>query len=154
MAEEIERKFLVKGDQWKAGAKAVAIKQGYIFTAERKSVRVRVKGDQGYITIKAAKSGFTAAEFEYEIPLADAEELLLNICEQPVLDKIRYLVAHQGLTWEVDVFGGANEGLIVAEIELQSEDQSFARPDWIDQEVTGDDRYFNSRLSKRPFRSW
>lgn len=154
MATEIERKFLVTGTSWQQNSRAYSIKQGYILAAEHKSVRVRTKGNHGYLTIKAAQSGFSAFEFEYQIPLADAEELLVTVCQPPIIEKTRYVYNYQGSVWEIDVFGGANTGLILAEIELTAEDQAFHKPDWVGQEVTGDPRYYNSRLTRHPFTSW
>lgn len=155
MAIEIERKFLVAGDFTPFVEQAERIVQGYLCSAPDKTVRVRVRGDKGFLTIKGLsdKSGIARSEFEYEIPLTDAEALLL-LCESGVIDKIRHLVPFRGHTWEVDVFHGCNEGLVVAEIELREEDETFEHPDWIGEEVTGQGHYYNSMLSKHPYIEW
>lgn len=153
MATEIERKFLVKEGAWRQ-AKGITYRQGYLNTAKERTVRVRTIADQGYLTVKGLTIGATRLEFEYEIPVADADQLLDKLCEKPLIEKNRYEVEYGGLIWEVDEFFGENEGLIVAEVELQSEDQAFEQPDWLGQEVTGDPRYFNSNLSRLPFTQW
>jgi adenylate cyclase len=152
MAIEIERKFLVVGEEWRS-APAVYFCQGYLNRAKERTVRVRVAGDLGYLTIKGVSEGASRAEFEYEIPLADAKQLLA-LCDGPVIEKYRRKVEVAGKTWEVDEFLGANAGLVVAEIELEAEDQAFELPVWVGEEVTGDDRYYNSTLTKRPFNQW
>jgi len=152
MPLEIERKFLVSGNAWRQG-KGVRIAQGYLNRDKERTVRVRTAGEKAFLTVKGCVSDCTHTEFEYEIPVADARQLL-KICDGPVLEKIRYDVDVSGLRWEVDEFLGENEGLVVAEVELQSEDQRFDRPDWIGQEVTGDPKYFNSSLIVNPFRKW
>ena len=152
MAKEIERKFLVKSDTWR-DAKGITLRQGYLSRVKERTVRVRTRKDKGYLTIKGIAVGATRMEFEYEIPRKDADTLL-EICEQPLIEKIRYAIEHGGFVWEVDEFFGENSGLIVAEIELASEDQEFPRPDWVGEEVTGDSRYFNSNLIKNPFSAW
>ena len=155
MAVEIERKFLVRGDFMPGVVSATRVTQGYICSAPGRTVRVRVRGGKGYLTIKGAsdEKGMSRYEFEREIPLADAERLV-ELCEPGLIDKTRYLVPHGGHTWEVDVFHGANEGLILAEIELSRKDEPFDRPAWLGEEVTGDRRYYNSMLTKRPFSEW
>ncbi|MFN3860213.1 MAG: CYTH domain-containing protein [Roseateles sp.] len=154
MGIEIERKFLVAGDGWRAQAgSATRFSQGYLSRDPARTVRVRVAGQQGFLTIKGATSGAARAEFEYAIPLADAQQLLA-LSDGPVVDKIRHLCVVDGMTWEVDEFLGANAGLVVAEIELQSEDQPFTRPAWLGAEVTGDARYVNANLAVHPYTSW
>ena len=152
MAKEIERKFLVKDDTWR-NAKGTRIRQGFLSRVKERTVRVRTKEDKGYLTIKGIAVGATRMEFEYEIPRKDAE-ILLDICEQPLIEKNRYTIEHAGFVWEVDEFFGENLGLIVAEVELASEDQAFTKPDWVGEEVTADPRYFNSNLIKNPYTSW
>ena len=152
MAKEIERKFLVKDDTWR-DVKGVKYRQGYLSSVKERTVRVRTMEDKGYLTIKGIAVGATRMEFEYEIPRKDAD-ILLGICEQPLIEKNRYTIAHDDFVWEVDEFFGDNSGLIVAEVELASEGQEFPRPDWVGQEVTGDCRYFNSNLIKNPYMHW
>jgi CYTH domain-containing protein len=152
MAREIERKFLVRDDTWR-NAKGARIRQGFLSSVKERTVRVRTKEDKGYLTIKGIAVGATRLEFEYEIPRRDADALL-DMCEQPLIEKTRYTIELGGFVWEVDEFFGENLGLIVAEIELQSEDQAFPKPDWIGEEVTGDSRYFNSNLIKNPYTAW
>ena len=155
MATEIERKFLVTGDFSRQVISAQRIVQGYICSQPGRTVRVRIRGEEGFLTIKGAsdEKGLSRYEFEQKIPLADAEELL-KLCEPGAIDKMRNLVPAGKHTWEIDVFHGENEGLILAEIELASEDEPFERPDWIGQEVSGDRRYYNSMLTKRPYKQW
>lgn len=152
MATEIERKFLVAGDGWRQPA-AVRICQGYLNRDADRTVRVRIAGERGYLTIKGRAKNLTRPEFEYEIPIADAEQLL-KLCEGPILEKHRHVLQHAGSRWEVDEFHGDNEGLVVAELELEHEDQPFERPAWLHTEVTHDVRYLNSNLSARPYRTW
>lgn len=152
MAIEIERKFLVQGEAWRA-APAVFYSQGYLNRDKARTVRVRIAGDEAFLTIKGQSVGASRAEFEYAIPLADARELLA-MCEQPLIEKNRRKIPHAGFVWEVDEFLGENLGLVVAEIELPTEETQFARPDWVGQEVTDDERYFNSNLAKTPFSCW
>ncbi|MFO7369463.1 MAG: CYTH domain-containing protein [Bacteroidales bacterium] len=155
MAQEIERKFLVQGDFKKDASKETRITQGYLSSVPERTVRVRVKGDKGFITIKGIGSASGASRFEWEkeIPVAEVESLL-QICEPGVIDKTRYLVKSGNHTFEVDEFYGENQGLVVAEVELQAEDESFVKPAWLGQEVTGDTRYYNSMLMKNPFKKW
>ena len=152
MAIEIERKFLVRGDGWR-NAPAVYYSQGYLNRAKERTVRVRIAGDEAFLTIKGASSGASRAEFEYSILLQDARELLA-LCEQPLIEKYRRKILYEGYVWEVDEFLGANEGLVVAEIELPSEKAAFAKPGWVGEEVTSDPRYFNSALSSHPWQRW
>ncbi len=154
MAKEIERKFLVEGESWRALADGVAYRQGYLSTVKERTVRVRTIGDDGYLTIKGITVGATRSEFEYPIPAADANEMLDELCEKPIIEKNRYKIPQGDITWEVDEFFGVNDGLIVAEVELQSEDQSFDKPDWVGDEVTGDPRYYNANLIAKPFTTW
>jgi len=153
MGIEIERKFLVKDDRWRTG-EGKRYRQGYLSRDKERTVRVRTVGDQGYLTIKGEAEGLSRLEFEYEIPAADASELLDDLCEKPLIEKNRYEVEYGGMIWEVDEFFGENAGLVVAEIELESEDQPFPKPPWLDREVTGDPRYFNASLSRHPFSKW
>lgn len=155
MGLEIERKYLVKHELWHALLKpeGVNYRQGYLISDKEKTVRVRATDSQGFITIKSKTVGATRLEYEYQIPLAESIELL-NAFTQNNIDKIRYNIDFQGKTWEIDVFSGDNEGLIVAEIELESESENYQIPEWIDVEVTHDNRYFNSNLSKMPFKNW
>jgi CYTH domain-containing protein len=154
MATEIERKFLVKGDGWRGLAEGQYYCQGYIPAKEGRSVRVRIVGECGFLTIKGPTVGNTRAEFEYPIPVEDAREILETLCERPYIEKTRYKIAVGELTWEVDEFAGENQGLILAEVELTGENQEVQLPDWIDKEVSGDARYFNSNLAKNPFKHW
>ena len=152
MAKEIERKFLVK-ESWQPQDEGIKIAQGYLSTVPERTVRVRIKGNKGYLTIKGKNQGISRTEFEYEIPLGDAEELL-KLAEQPILSKTRYLEQHGNRLWEIDVFAGENQGLVVAEVELPDEQADFSRPDWLGQEVSGDVRYYNANLIKKPFSLW
>lgn len=153
MGVEIERKFLLAGDGWRSLGDAVSMRQGYLSSDKARVVRVRVEGEQAYLTIKGKSVGATRGEWEYPIPLADARELLA-LCEQPLVEKTRRRIDFRGHTWEVDEFFGVNAGLVVAEIELPSEQASFDKPDWVGAEVTDDPRYYNSSLVKRPYTSW
>ena len=155
MANEIERKFLVDSEFKKLSTAETRIVQGYLSSVPERTVRIRIKGDKGYITIKGIgnESGATRYEWEDEISVADATELL-SICEPGVIDKTRFLVKHGEHTFEVDEFYGENEGLIVAEVELDSEEEEFDRPDWLGVEVTGEAKYYNSMLMKNPFKAW
>lgn len=155
MAQEIERKFLVSGDFEQGVKRRTRIVQGYLSSVPERTVRVRVKGEEGFLTIKGIgnESGASRYEWEHALPLAEAEELL-RLCEPAVIDKTRCLVEAGPHTYEVDVFHGENEGLVVAEIELASEEDAFERPDWLGEEVTGDVRYYNAMLMKAPFTKW
>ncbi|AQR72133.1 adenylate cyclase [Janthinobacterium sp. LM6] len=154
MGIEIERKFLLAGDAWRGQGQSVLLRQGYLSSARERVVRVRIEGEQAMLTIKGANVGATRGEWEYPIPLADAAELLDGLCEQPLIEKVRHRIEHAGMVWEVDEFLGANAGLVVAEIELASEDQPFEKPDWIGAEVSGDARYYNANLIRHPFSQW
>lgn len=154
MAQEIERKFLVKGDAWRKLAKGTICRQGYLSTAKERTVRVRTMGDKGYLTVKGLSVGPTRDEYEYEIPVSDAGAMLEELCEKPLIEKTRSEIPFRGLIWEIDEFTGDNEGLIVAEVELSDEDQKIFLPDWIGEEVTDDPRYFNSNLIAHPYGSW
>lgn len=154
MAKEIERKFLVANDQWKSAVvKSTSFKQGYLNYDPERTVRVRTAENLAYLTIKGLTTGLTRDEYEYEIPLDDAIAML-KLCAFPPVEKVRHLVEHAGKTWELDVFEGANSGLLLAEIELASEAETFERPTWLGEEVSGDRRYSNSTLSTNPFSTW
>ena len=161
MPTEIERKFLVRSDWSPAdveGVTAVHLQQGYLLASPHVSVRVRSSGDAAWLTIKGSstvsESGLERLEFEYPIPLDDAEIMLNTLCAQPVIDKIRYILTEHDMLWTVDVFSGENAGLVLAEVELESPDQHVTLPDWVTQEVSSDGRYSNAYLSKTPFSSW
>ncbi|RLC06474.1 MAG: adenylate cyclase [Deltaproteobacteria bacterium] len=154
MGIEIERKFLIKDDAWRALAEGTHYRQGYLNSTKERTVRVRTINDKGFLTIKGITTGATRAEYEYEIPHAEATALLDDLCEKPIIEKNRYKIDFAGFVWEVDEFFGENQGLIVAEVELESEDQAFEKPEWIGEEVTGDPKYFNSNLILNPFAKW
>ena len=154
MATEIERKFLVNGEEWRKLATGVVYRQGYLSTKKEASVRVRVVGDRGYLTIKGVTVGNSRAEFEYPIPVEDAETMLDTMCDRPLIEKIRSKIQHHDLLWEVDEFLGENQGLIVAEVELEAENQNIELPSWIGAEVSDDARYYNVNLAKNPFTKW
>ncbi len=155
MPIEIERKFLVTDDSWrKTAGEGIPIRQGYLVGEGLASVRVRLAGHQANINIKGRTLGVRRQEFEYPIPVADARILLDTLCAKPLVEKIRYTVWFEGHEWEVDVFEGANAGLVVAEIELKDEHEAFVRPPWVGKEVSDDPRYYNTELRKHPFREW
>ena len=154
MAQEIERKFLVADPSFLKPLKGSQIKQGYIAGKERSAARIRIRDSGAFLTLKSETRGITRSEFEYEIPLADAEEMLETLCAPPHIEKTRYVVEWKGHTWEIDVFHGGNEGLIVAEIELATADQAFEKPPWLGREVSQDARYFNSNLAHCPYGDW
>ena len=154
MGVEIERKFLVTRELWRPRNDGVAFRQGYLSRVEDRVVRVRIAGGAAFLTIKGRTSNVTRSEFEYPIPVEDAEIMLDRLCERPLIEKTRYEEVCGGHIWTVDVFQGENDGLIIAEIELGSEEEPFDRPGWLGREVSGDPRYFNSELSKRPFGYW
>ena len=154
MSLEIERKFLVKNDNWRRMAKGEYYRQGYLSIDKERTVRVRETGDRGFLTIKGLSEGSIRREFEYKIPLTEAKQILDKLCLQPLIEKKRYKIDYEQMVWEVDEFLGENEGLIIAEIELQYPDQKFKKPDWLGEEVTGDSAYYNASLVHRPFSRW
>lgn len=154
MAKEIERKFLTQPRKWSDLGLGLPIRQGYLSVSERCSVRVRTHGSRGFLTIKGATSGITRDEYEYEIPPAEANEILDHLCQHRLIEKTRYRIVFKGHTWEVDQFSGANLGLTIAEVELKDANEQLELPDWITREVSGDPRYLNSNLSIKPFSSW
>lgn len=153
MSTEIERKFLVSDPSVVRGIEGVALRQGYLSRAPERSVRVRRSGDRAWVTVKGRSIGATRPEWEWEIPIQDADGMLA-ICDGPILEKTRYVVVYEGRSWEIDVFDGANAGLVMAEIELESEDAVLALPPWVGLEVTADRRYYNSALAVSPISSW
>jgi adenylate cyclase len=153
MALEIERKFLLKKDTWRS-EQGTRYRQGYLNSVKERTVRVRTIGDKGYLTIKGISKGPVRTEYEYEIPVAEAEAMLDELCEKPLIEKKRYKIEFKGFVWEVDEFFGENQGLIVAEVELEEEDQAFPKPEWVGEEVTGDPKYFNANLIHNPYQSW
>jgi adenylate cyclase len=153
MPKEIERKFRVD-PAWKPPGDGAAFEQGYLSSVAERTVRVRTEGDKAKLTIKGKTTGVSRSEFEYPIPVDDARTMLDELCEQPVIKKRRHVVMHAGKKWEVDVFGGDNDGLVIAELELASEDEAFETPEWVREEVSHDPRYYNSNLVKSPFKSW
>ena len=154
MGKEIERKFLVIGEAWRGLAQGTLYRQGYLNSAKERTVRVRTAGDRAFLTIKGLTVGASRVEYEYEIPFEDGNFLLDNLAEKPIIEKKRYRIPQGKFVWEIDEFFGENQGLIVAEIELESEDEAFDRPEWAGQEVTGDPRYFNSNLIRHPYTRW
>ncbi|MDP4291434.1 MAG: CYTH domain-containing protein [Bacteroidota bacterium] len=154
MAKEIERKFRVRNESFKAFSTGVLYRQGYLSRDIERTVRIRVSGENAFITIKGMTNGFERLEFEYPILLEDANQMLEAICIKPLIEKLRYKVMCNGHLWEVDEFIGDNEGLIVAEVELESNDEEVVIPDWIGEEVTGDPRYYNSNMVTNPFKNW
>ena len=154
MGVEIERKFSVVGDEWRAGATSAEYRQGYLSTVKERTVRVRTIDDRGFLTVKGVTIGATRSEFEYEIPAKDARQMLEDLCERPLIEKTRYNVPYGGLTWEIDEFHGVNEGLLIAEVELTDADQTVELPAWVGEEVTDDPRYSNANLIAHPYRAW
>jgi len=155
MPIEIERKFLLSNDTWRDEVvKSSRIRQGYMGIIDKASVRIRIQGDKANINVKSATLDIRRMEYEYEIPLDEAEEMLDQLCNQPQIDKTRFIVKRDGHVWEIDEFYGDNEGLVVAEVELGSEDEAVIKPDWIGEEVTTDPRYYNVSLIKHPFKEW
>jgi len=152
MGVEIERKFLVTGDAWRT-VEPVRLRQGYLNTDKSRTVRVRIAESKAYLTIKGITTNVSRSEFEYPIPLEDAEALLL-LCSDSIIDKQRYTLPIGDVTWEIDEFSGANKGLVVAEVELESENQALTLPDWVGEEVSGDSQYYNSSLATAPFSVW
>lgn len=155
MGLEIERKFLVIGDDWQRHVRSsTPIVQGYLVSDEGLTVRARVRGDRAYLTFKGRTEGISRSEFEYEIPVADARAMLDQFAKGPVIDKVRHLVDVEGHTWEVDVFAGENAGLVMAEVELSDPEETFVVPTWAGLDVSDDDRYYNVNLATHPFREW
>ncbi|MBN1546759.1 MAG: CYTH domain-containing protein [Syntrophaceae bacterium] len=155
MTIEIERKFLVVGNAWQhSKLHGLQCIQGYLVETGNNLVRVRTVGDKGFLAVKARKTGLSRFEYEYEIPFIDAREMLTKLCPKPLIDKTRYEITYEGHRWEIDVFSGLNTGLVVAEIELSAEDESFFKPPWAGREVTDDPRYLNVNLAVHPYRSW
>ena len=154
MGVEIERKFLVASDGWREQGEPTLLRQGYLSLDPARVVRVRIEGDQAFLTIKGRSQGATRGEWEYPIPVAEASELLDTLCQPPLIEKVRRRIPAGAHTWEVDEFLGANAGLVVAEIELVSVEQQFARPAWLGRELTDDRRYYNHHLALHPFRTW
>mgnify|MGYP002347677134 FL=1 len=153
MGLEIERKFLVDAEKWQPENEGTLMVQAYLGLAPNPTIRVRIKGDNAFLTIKGFSNSISRPEFEYEIPVEDAKQLMKMALSNPV-EKIRHKIFHKNSLWEVDVFKGENEGLILAEIELNSEDETFEKPDWISDEVSSDVHYYNSYLSEYPFKEW
>jgi len=154
MGTEIERKFLVKDDTFKQMAKGTKYRQGYLSSTKERVVRVRTIDEKGFLTVKGITTGATRVEYEYEIPVQDADAMLDELCEKPIIEKNRYKIQKGNHVWEIDEFFGENQGLTVAEVELESEDQSYEKPGWIGAEVTGDPKYFNSNLIQNPYKNW
>ena len=155
MGIEIERKFLIRNDSWReAAGVGIPIKQGYLVGGKEASVRVRLHGDKANLNIKSATLGVRRQEFEYPIPVEEAEIILTTLCQRPIIEKTRYLVVYANKQWEVDVFEGDNAGLIVAELELHDETEKFEHPPWLGEEVSDDPRYYNTCLSQHPYKDW
>ena len=154
MAKEIERKFTVDTRKWNPEDGGIRVMQGYLATSGNTAVRVRISDDSAWLTLKGQNRGPVRSEFEYPIPAADAQQILEELCQRPFIVKTRYLVKHAGATWEVDVFEAENEGLVIAEIELASEQQEIVLPPWVITEVTDDPKYYNANLIKFPFKRW
>lgn len=155
MGKEIERKFLVRDDSWRTQVNASAFyHQGYLANTRACSIRIRVAGEEATLTIKSATPGMSRDEYEYPVPVKQATEMLSKLCEGTAIEKTRHFVHLGELTWEIDVFTGANEGLVLAEIELAAPDQQFDKPHWTGAEVTDDRRYYNAALSEHPYRDW
>jgi CYTH domain-containing protein len=153
MGKEIERRYLLQSDAWRGQTEGVWLKQGYLSVEAARTVRVRIQGERAWLTLKSAISAVSRHEFEYPIPLADAETILATMCPM-VVEKQRHRIEHGGLIWEVDVFAGDNAGLVLAEVELAHEDQAFEAPPWLGAEVTHDPRYTNAYLSQHPWPTW
>lgn len=155
MGIEIERKFLLKDDSWRQQADAgTRYRQGYLIGAKLASVRVRLEGDKAFLNIKSMTLGVTRQEYQYPLPLDDAQAMLDSLCEKPLVEKTRYKIEHAGHEWEIDVFTGENAGLVVAEVELQSEQEPLSLPSWVGVEVSADPRYYNVNLVKHPYSKW
>lgn len=155
MALEVERKFLLKNEDWRSAIyNSLELRQGYLISDERRSVRVRIAGDSAQLNIKSATLGVSRREYEYPIPLADAREMLATLCRKPLLEKVRHFVHYGNHVWEIDEFRGENAGLVVAEVELTDPEEEFARPPWLGEDVSHDRRYYNSCLVEHPYREW
>ncbi|MGH8607180.1 MAG: CYTH domain-containing protein [Gammaproteobacteria bacterium] len=155
MGQEIERKFLVQNDRWRRLAAAgVRYVQGYLANNQRCSVRVRVAGEEAWLNIKSADLGISRTEFDYAVPAAEAKEILASLCERPLIEKTRYRVLHAARKWEIDVFEGENQGLVIAELELNAVNEGFEKPDWVGEDVSHDRRYYNVHLVKHPYKDW
>lgn len=154
MGIEIERKFLLKTDEWKSLGKRILYQQGYLLTDKKRTIRIRIFEDKGFITIKSSVKGISRSEFEYEIPSEEAIVILETLCEKPLIKKYRTKILLNDLVWEVDEFIDENDGLVIAEVELKNENQKIDLPKWIGEEVTGDLKYYNSMLVKNPFTKW
>ncbi len=154
MGTEIERKFLVRGDGWRKGARGERFRQGYLTTDPERTVRVRVAGDRALLTVKGPSRGLVRAEFEYPIPMADAHAMLDALCLAPLIEKVRYRVEYAGRVWEVDEFLGDNHGLVLAEVELDAADAEVDLPPWAGREVSDDPRYYNANLVANPYTRW
>lgn len=154
MAVETERKFLVKNDEWRSLVTAQRqIKQGYLNSTPERTVRIRISDDQAMITVKSKPEGLSRAEYEYPIPLKDAREMIM-LCEKPIIEKVRQLLTFNGKLWEIDEFDGDNKGLVVAEVELKSEEEAIGLPSWLGEEVSYDKKYSNASLIKYPYCQW
>ncbi|MBA4395786.1 MAG: adenylate cyclase [Syntrophus sp. (in: bacteria)] len=151
---EIERKFLVSGDGWRKNALGALCRQGYIAACEDHVVRVRLLGEKACLTIKGRKTGLSCPEYEYPLPVADAQDMLERLCLRPFIEKIRYTLDFKGVSWEIDEFEGENKGLVIAEVELEQEHQAIELPDWVGREVSYDPKYWNMNLIKYPYSRW
>jgi len=154
MAYEIERKFLVDIEKLPKLENGFIIKQAYMPTSNNTVVRVRIKNTKAFLTIKGENKGLVRSEYEYEIPLEDAEEMISNLCKKPIISKTRYEIKHENHIWEIDIFYEDNKGLIIAEVELESENEKVILPPWVKEEVTEEDKYYNSNLIRNPFLKW
>lgn len=154
MGYEIERKFLLKNDSWRDLAQGQHYRQGYLVSDESRTVRVRTKGDSGVLTVKGPVVNNVRREYEYDIPLTDAIHMLKHLCLQPIIEKIRYRIPAPPFIWEIDEFSGDNQGLVIAEVELESPDQPIHQPTWLGREVTGDARFYNANLIRYPYCQW
>ncbi|MHB8062893.1 MAG: CYTH domain-containing protein [Ruminiclostridium sp.] len=154
MAMEIEKKFLVKNDKYKCSPDSAVFRQGYLSVEAERTVRVRSYNGKGFLTIKGKIKSCSREEYEYAIPIEDAERMLDSLCIRPIIEKVRYFHTYEGSEWVADEFLGVNDGLVIAEIELESEQQIFKKPDWIGKEITSDARYLNSNLVNNPFKNW
>jgi len=154
MGIEIERKFLLRDNAWRLEGKGIRYLQGYLLRSRERTVRIRIAGSKGYLTVKGEDQNGVRPEYEYSIPFDDAHRMLEDLCEKPLIDKVRHRIRYRGNMWEVDEFAGENRGLVLAEVELKSPNTPIAYPPWIGREVTGDTRYINANLVSRPFTKW